>query len=50
MRDLILVLGVISYMIGGYFFVVKAERFFYNNFRGYGDMENESKPLIKTEK
>ncbi len=50
MRDLILLLGVIAYMIGGYFFVVKAESFFYENFRGYYDAENENKPLNKIKK
>ena len=50
MRDLILVLGVIAYMIGGYFFVVKAEKFFHENFRGYDSTENENKPLNKTKK
>ncbi|MCR4718174.1 MAG: hypothetical protein K5768_00915 [Firmicutes bacterium] len=50
MSEFILILSVIAYMIGGYFFVVKAERFFHKNFRGYDDTENESKPLNKTEK
>lgn len=48
MRDLILVSGVIAYMIGGYFFVVKAEKFFRENFKGYNNAEN--KTLNKTKK
>lgn len=60
MRDFILVISVIAYMIGGYFFVVKAERFFRESFRGFNDdgreignksmAENENEPLNKTEK
>ncbi len=50
MRDFILIISVIAYMIGGYFFVVKAERFFHENFRGYYDAENENKPLNKIKK
>lgn len=40
MRDLILLLGVIAYMIGGYFFVIKAERFFHENFK-HADYDNK---------
>lgn len=50
MRDFILLISVIAYMIGGYFFVIKAERFFYENLKNYDNTENENKPLNKTEK
>lgn len=42
MLDLILFASVFLYMILGYFFVAKAEKFFYKNFKG--NNESGEKP------
>ena len=63
MRDFILLIIVIAYMIGGYFFVDKADKFFNENFKGFDydddeientstlqDEENENESLNKPQK
>lgn len=50
MREFVLLILVLAFMIGGCFFVSKAEAFFRKKYRGYDNTENENKPLNKTGK
>ena len=40
MRDIILLIAVLAYMIGGYFIVVKIGEFFDKNYKGF-DYDDE---------
>ena len=41
MRDFLLILTVIAFMIFGLFIVGKADKFFAENYKGFEDDENE---------
>lgn len=41
MRDIILLIAVIAYMIGGYFVVGKVDDFFEKNYKGF-DYDDEN--------
>ena len=44
MRDIILLIAVLAYMIGGYFVVEKIGEFFDENYKGYDyDFEKDNK-------
>ena len=43
MRDIILLVVVIAYMIGGYFLVGKIDDFFKENYKGFSYDENVDK-------
>ena len=41
MRDFLLIITVIAFMIFGFFIVSKADKFFAENYQGFEDDENE---------
>ena len=45
MRDIILLIAVLAYMIGGYFVVGKIGEFFDENYKGY-DYDDEQKKIL----
>lgn len=41
MRDFLLIITVIAFMIFGFFIMVKVDKFFAENYQGFEDDENE---------